>query len=129
MADTITELEKPTDLRKLLEDYEEELENRSNRYVKCYDCQHVLTSEDMAISINGGHTHVKSNPFGITFEFGCYGEALGCAVTGKNEGADSWFEGYKWRYLQCEACNQILGWQFNGLISFYGIRTDRIVVD
>ena len=121
--------EKQTRLDELLEEFQEELESRSDRYVKCAKCKHVLTSEDMAISVEGRHKHIKSNPYGITFEFGCYGEALGCAVVGHKEGADSWFQGYVWRYLHCEACEQHLGWHFSGMLSFYGIRSDAMLIE
>ncbi len=125
---TITK-EKPSLVESLLDDYQEELNERSDDYIKCANCQHVLTHADTAIIVAGNHRHIKTNPYDHTFEFRCFREALGCAVTGPDESAFSWFPGCVWQYLYCEACNQHLGWYFHGESSFYGIRSDTILAD
>ena len=129
MSDTTTVKERQSDLELLFKDFQEELEERSDRFVKCSSCHHVLTHEDTAISVGGLHRHIKTNPYGNTFEFLCFSEALGCAVEGPDESAHSWFPGCVWQYLHCEACNQHLGWFFHGNDSFFGIRSDAIKTD
>ncbi|MYD42348.1 MAG: hypothetical protein F4W90_00480 [Gammaproteobacteria bacterium] len=129
MSELVTTKKKPTVIESLLDDFEEKLKKRSDNFIKCANCKHVLTHEDTAISVGGTHRHVKTNPFGLTFEFRCYSEALGCAISGPDESAHSWFPGCVWQYLHCEACNQHLGWFFHGSESFYGMRSDAICIE
>lgn len=129
MAEGTLVKEKRSKLDALLDDFEEELSKRSDRFVKCANCQHVLTYQDMAISVAGTHRHVKRNPYGNVFEFRCFSEALGCAVQGPDESAHSWFPGCVWQYLHCEACSTHLGWYFHGADSFYGMRSDTIIIE
>ena len=129
MPETTIVKEKNTELDNLLEEFQEELESRAKRYVKCKNCSHVLTYEEMAISVAGSHKHIKKNPYGLTFEFCCYGEALGCSIVGEDEAADSWFAGCVWQFLHCGACNQHLGWYFHGAMNFYGMRSDTIQIE
>ena len=129
MSETTIVKEKDSKLQSLLEDYQETLEERSDQFVKCANCLHVLTHADTAISVAGNHRHIKTNPYGNTFEFRCFSEALGCAVEGPDESAHSWFPGCVWQYLYCEACNQHLGWFFHGADSFFGIRSDAIHIE
>ena len=129
MSETTIVKEKDSKLESLLEDYNDELEERSDEVVRCVNCQHILTHADTAISVAGKHEHTKSNPYGNTFDFRCFSEAYGCAVEGPGESAYSWFPGCEWQYLFCEACNMHLGWFFQGTECFYGIRSDAIHTD
>lgn len=129
MSSTVDVEEKQSKLETELQDYQEKLEQHEKRFVKCASCQHVLTYEDTAISVAGSHRHIKTNAYGKTFEFRLFCEALGCAIEGKDEAADSWFPGCVWQYLHCEQCNGHLGWFFHGTESFFGMRSDAIIVE
>lgn len=129
MSSTVVVKEKQSQLEADLQEFQDQLEEHEKRYVKCANCKHVLTYEDTAISVGGRHRHIKTNPHGITFEFRLFGEALGCAIEGKDEAADSWFPGRVWQFLHCEQCNSHLGWYFHGEDSFFGMRSDAIIVE
>jgi len=95
-------------------------------YVFCLACSHVLAHAHDRLNIDGSHEHVFSNPHGITHHFGCYQEALGCAIEGAPVAADSWFPGYLWRLAMCADCGQHIGWLFEHDDHFYGLLVDKI---
>lgn len=128
VADVTETLTRSSSLKKL-EEFSDELEKREQKYVKCSDCQHVLTHAETAIAVLGSHVHTKTNPFGRSFSFRCFKEGLGCFVRGDSQEADSWFPRHVWQYLHCEACNVHLGWFFTGEDSFFGIREDQSYIE
>jgi|TARA_B100000809_G_scaffold75340_3_gene73073 hypothetical protein len=95
-------------------------------YVFCLACSHVLAHAHDRLNIDGSHEHVFSNPHGFTHHFGCYQEALGCAIEGPPVAADSWFPGYLWRLAMCADCGQHIGWLFEHDDYFYGLLVDKI---
>jgi hypothetical protein len=92
----------------------------------CRFCRTPVTDRNQAISIDGGHVHTRSNPAGITFCFGCFREAPGCAATGPATGRHSWFTGCRWQVAVCRACGEHLGWSFRGPAQFFGLILDRM---
>ena len=90
-------------------------------YVFCADCSHVLAHVDDRIEVGGSHDHRFTNPHGYTHHFGCYRDALGCAIQGRPTPADSWFPGYHWQLAHCGNCQQHLGWLFEREDHFYGL--------
>ena len=102
------------------------------KYIYCASCSHVITSAAMKIAVNGNHSHFFTNPHGFSYQVGCFANALGCALSGSPEAADSWFMGYFWRLAACEQCHAHLGWYFaraSGEDYFYGLVLDHIQED
>lgn len=93
----------------------------------CRACRHGITSQQAAVPVNGRQMHVCTNPSGVTFEFGCYSQAPGCAVTGKPTAEHTWFPGYTWQIAQCAGCGTHLGWYFRGGSGFFGLILNRLV--
>jgi hypothetical protein len=97
--------------------------------LRCRACRHGITSRQTAVPVNGRQIHVCTNPSGITFEFGCYSQAPGCAVTGQLTAEHTWFPGYTWQIAQCAGCGTHLGWRFRGDSGFFGLILSRLVSD
>ncbi|NJN51709.1 MAG: hypothetical protein HC809_07955 [Gammaproteobacteria bacterium] len=99
-------------------------------YIYCAACSHIISHIDQRIEVNGSHDHNFVNPHGYRFHVGCFAQALGCAISGRPQAADSWFPGFEWRIASCEECQSHLGWFFATAdaqaSSFYGLVTDRI---
>jgi len=104
---------------------------RSQSFVFCAACSHVLSHRKNAININGSHQHFCTNPHGIDFNVRCYSDALGCAISGQPTAADSWFAGFSWRFATCSSCDTHLGWLFenNATNHFYGLIRERIQIE
>ncbi|MEM6709158.1 MAG: cereblon family protein [Pseudomonadota bacterium] len=117
------------ELKRLLDAVaDDERRTEDERFICCARCNTAITRPDNAIAINGQHRHFCVNPHGFEFDVGCFETALGCAVTGQPSHADSWFAGYFWRYAHCSACEQHLGWYFEGQEpAFFGLIRDRVV--
>ena len=97
--------------------------------LRCRACRHGITRREAAVPVHGKQVHVRTNPSGITFEFGCYSQAPGCAVTGQPTGEHSWFPGHTWQIAHCTGCGAHLGWRFRGSAGFFGLILDRLIVD
>lgn len=96
-------------------------------YLFCAACSAVISRRSAALEINGSHEHFCTNPHGFDFHIGCFSEALGCAIAGEREHADSWFPGFRWRYASCSECQQHLGWYFDQPGAyFYGLILERV---
>lgn len=96
-------------------------------FIVCALCSHVVTQKSQAIDVQGAHQHRCTNPHGIEFLVGCYGQALGCDLSGDRHHADSWFAGFQWRIATCSDCQQHLGWYFDSSEAFfYGLIAERI---
>lgn len=107
-------------------------ETNDKNYIYCATCSHVITTAGLKIAVNGNHSHYFTNPHGIDYNVGCFANALGCAISGSPEAADSWFMGYFWRVASCEQCHAHLGWYFtrpSGADYFYGLILDHIQED
>jgi hypothetical protein len=95
--------------------------------VYCIACRHPVARKSDVTSVNGGHRHYFTNPYGIRFHVGCYSSALGCDLSGQPTSADTWFPGFKWRLATCAECRSHLGWYFERADAyFYGLILDRI---
>jgi hypothetical protein len=98
--------------------------------VYCNACRHPVARKSDVTSVNGGHTHYFTNPYGIRFHVGCYSAALGCDLSGRPTSADTWFPGFTWRLATCAECRGHLGWYFERADAyFYGLIVDRIRQD
>lgn len=96
-------------------------------YLHCAACSAVISRDSFAVEVNGQHQHFCINPHGFEFRVACYAQALGCAISGDREHADSWFPGYLWRLASCSECQTHLGWYFDREGDhFYGLISDRI---
>jgi hypothetical protein len=105
----------------------EETTDEGRDYVYCARCAHVVTRRGERVEMNGGHAHYFTNPVGIRFHVGCFARALGCAISGDREAADSWFPGFRWRLASCEDCSMHLGWYFDREDAyFYGLILDNL---
>jgi hypothetical protein len=72
----------------------------------------VITSARQRRKVEGAHRHRFTNPAGIAYEVGCFGEAIGCVVVGPDSVEASWFTGFAWRRAYCGGCRAHLGWCF-----------------
>ena len=101
-----------------------------NGLLFCAACSHVIGHVADRIEVDGTFEHTCTNPFGFVHRFGCHREAPGCAISGRRQAADSWFEGFSWRLAVCGSCNVHMGWLFeNASRQFFGLILDRIQVD
>ena len=108
----------------------EESEEPGKDFVRCGVCSHVVARQSDRIEVNGGHAHRFTNPYGITFNVGCFAQALGCSISGERVAADTWFAGFRWRLATCEDCGEHLGWYFDQAeVFFYGLILDKIHED
>jgi hypothetical protein len=113
-------------LKELLQESEKPAEG----FIYCARCSHVIARQSDRIEINGAHARTLANPHGFRFRVGCFSTALGCAISGVREAADSWFAGYCWRIASCEECRTHLGWYFDRADDyFYGLILDNVQSD
>ena len=93
----------------------------------CAACRHPVTHQDECILVQGAHEHRCTNPHGITYHFGCFRAAVGCAVTGEAMTEYTWFPGYAWRIALCANCHTHLGWRFQSQEDyFHGLIVARL---
>lgn len=90
-------------------------------------CGEPITSRAHQTTVAGSHVHHRTNPAGVTFEFGCFSAAPGVAVVGPATDEHSWFAGCVWSFALCGGCTEHLGWLFEGAERFYGLILDRLV--
>lgn len=95
--------------------------------LRCRACTAIATYEDARVDIDGQHEHMRVNPAGYVYRFGCFSDAEGCAVLGEPTEAYTWFDGCRWQYAHCRNCAAHLGWCFTGAQSFFGLLVDRLV--
>lgn len=98
--------------------------------VQCGACGFPISSSDQRIDVSGRHDHHCVNPLGYRFHIGCFGEALGCSISGSPAAADSWFPSFRWQYASCSRCAKHLGWYFQDAEDgyFYGLILNRIII-
>ncbi len=108
-------------------DAEDFLAMGSGRRLLCAACRDPITTDEQRITIDGRHAHLRTNPAGFDFEFGCFSEAPGAAAAGEAIAEHSWFAGFRWRFSICRGCGCHLGWRFeSGSSSFHGLILDRL---
>ncbi len=93
----------------------------------CRACGAPITSRAEQTSVAGSHVHLRTNPAGITFRFGCFSSAPGAIVHGPPTGEHSWFAGLVWSFTMCGGCGEHLGWHFEGAERFHALILDRLV--
>ena len=93
----------------------------------CRKCGEPVTAEEYRIEVDGRHVHQRTNPAGVEFEFGCFGEAPGAIAVGKATTEATWFVDRSWRYAACLYCGEHLGWVYEGEGErFFGLILDRL---
>ena len=102
---------------------------RTERYILCRQCRHMITGPDEGTWISGSHRHTFANPVGVVYEIGCFNTAPGCRAVGAASGEFTWFPGYLWRVAICAKCLTHLGWRFLSSAGhgFYGLILDRLL--
>ena len=99
-------------------------------FLFCVACSHVIGHVQDRFEVNGSFEHTCTNPYGYVHRFGCHREAHGCAISGKPQAADSWFQGFRWRLAACGNCDTHMGWLFEKSgTHFFGLILDRIQVN
>ena len=95
----------------------------------CRLCLHPITDRVAALARNGSHLHTNSNPAGLVFTIGLFGEAPGCDVVGPPTLDYSWFAGYGWEIASCRKCFFHLGWRFSRHDAdlFFGLIVSHLV--
>lgn len=105
-------------------------ELRHERGVLCASCSVRLTAPSYAYAYAGAHTHIKTNPEGVTFIIHTYSRADNCLIEGTGTLMFTWFEGYYWKYCLCASCGSHLGWYYYHAQqgnSFYGLMKESIL--
>ena len=97
------------------------------RAILCARCGQRITSASARISMGGEHVHVRSNPHGYVWRFGCFDEATGCALAGTPTDEHTWFSGCRWQVAYCSSCELLLGWSFTGAGRFWGLILEHLV--
>jgi hypothetical protein len=95
--------------------------------IYCRSCRNLLTCESQTIRVAGQESYTCINPAGVKYNFRCFRDAPGCAVSGTATGEHSWFPGYKWQIAICGNCTGHLGWFFSGTGSFFGLIAVRLL--
>ena len=96
----------------------------------CSVCHARITSEDLAMAMNGRHQHAFFNPAGIAFEVRCFQAAPGAVALDAPSTEFSWFAGYAWQVALCVTCRTHLGWRFVGCAgepAFHGLIASRLL--
>ncbi len=103
----------------------------SDRWWLCRVCRKQIAMVDQTIRIMGATEHVFTNPHGITYQIGCFRDALNCGCVSEPTEAWTWFPGFAWRIVICSTCNQHLGWYFQGQIEagFFGLILAHLIED
>jgi hypothetical protein len=115
-------------LRKIIDGEAEQHSQRPRRSLHCVQCGQRITPVEARISVRARHTHVFTNPHGITYRIGCFGEAPGVVRHGPPTRYWSWFPGYRWQIALCAGCGLHLGWSFvGGDELFHGLILNRLV--
>lgn len=118
-----------SDLDEVAQVLEEILDTDKGRKLRCRICQHIITDDSQRISVNGSHSHQRSNPAGIIFDIECFQAAPGSTALGTATNEYTWFAGYTWQFSVCSGCGEHLGWLFKGERVFYALITDRLLLD
>jgi hypothetical protein len=112
----------------LLDGRREGEEESRGRRLLCAACGETVAEEGDRATVEGRHAHRRTNPVGLTFDFGCFGAAPGALPIGTATTEHTWFPGHAWRFALCRACGEQLGWHFEGADSaFFGLIDDRLV--
>lgn len=93
----------------------------------CAVCHNKIASESAAMSVEGEHAHVKTNPDGRKFLVRCFSTVSGCSRTGELTAYYSWFAGYHWQFTHCAQCGAQLGWFFKGSNSFFALIKEQLI--
>jgi hypothetical protein len=97
------------------------------RPLLCARCKHPITTTAARIEVAGSHQHVRFNPHGFEYQFGCFSEAPGCQAASWPSEEFSWFAGYSWEIGRCERCREHLGWRFaDAEHAFFGLIFERL---
>ena len=98
------------------------------RWLCCARCRAKVTTKEQAIEIDGQHVHLRLNPAGYSFVFGCFSSAPGAAALGQPTSDATWFTGCLWNYAHCAGCGTHLGWHFEGAgKTFFGLVLERLI--
>lgn len=98
------------------------------RKLVCKMCRSVITRRDLGMAVNGSHTHVFFNPYGMVFELGCFASAKNVVPAGTKSDEFTWFPGYSWQVVACTGCASQLGWRYTGSDGgFYGLILTALV--
>ena len=89
----------------------------------CAGCDRPITDDDARMEVDGAHVHVRINPVGVVYRFGCFDRA-DCVISDQPTLENTWFPGSAWQYAHCPGCALHLGWFFGG---FFGLVLDRLV--
>lgn len=95
--------------------------------VRCAACGHPLTDRRERIEVDGAHEHVRENPHGHRYRFGCFDRAPGAVAAGNQTDEWTWFAGHRWQTAYCRGCGAHVGWAFlTNARRFWGLIADRV---
>jgi len=101
-----------------------------SRRLVCRLCRHPITTDAERTSVDGRHVHLRTNPFGLEFEIGCFRDAPGARAVGEATLEHTWFAGHTWEIVVCRGCGQHLGWFFRSpTSSFFGLIRNRLELE
>jgi hypothetical protein len=99
---------------------------------RCSGCGAVISHSGLIIEINGAKEHSFVNPSGIRCDFITFSHCENSTAHPELYLEYSWFSGYGWRFLTCEACSRHLGWQYDATGgrkspgSFFGVLANAV---
>lgn len=96
--------------------------------ILCRNCGNQITSLRFRTFIDGKHSHIFANPYGMVFEIVCFSKADGCGAASKPSDEFSWFQNHRWRVCVCKLCLNHNGWIFESADSiFFGLIIDQLI--
>lgn len=107
-------------------------DDRKGIVYHCSVCGAAIAHSTAIVRIAGAEEHSFINPSGIRCDFRTFASCENVLIHGDLFLQYSWFGGYGWRFLNCGACFQHLGWKYDavgkkeGLPGFYGVLVDAV---
>jgi hypothetical protein len=103
-------------------------EEDRGKILACARCRRPITTAAARIEVAGSHAHTFTNPDGLSFRIGCFGEASGLRRVSPQSSEATWFAGYTWQVEVCSGCKEQLGWLYrSGERTFHGLIVDSLV--
>ena len=96
------------------------------RVWRCAACGAEVARDRDRVPLDGAETRGFTNPDGVEYLIGGFGEAPGCTEVSGPSAYWTWFPGCAWQVSVCRGCGAHLGWRFSGAARFHGLIIDRL---
>lgn len=78
----------------------------------CTNCGHHVASSDDLVQLDGSSEHEFRAPSGLRWNVTLFRAALGTQPIGELIAEFCWFDGFRYRFLDCASCAEQLGWAY-----------------